>query len=101
MELRTEIVPVQLPNGAVIQVEATALGGDEKVSFKSLDFEGVLTAIEGIAQSVVATLEKVKPQEASVELGLEVGLESGELIAVLVKGSGKANLKVTLKWASK
>lgn len=101
MDPRTEIVPVHLPNGAIIQVEATVLGGEEKVTFKELPFGEVLTAIEGIAQSLVATLEKVKPQEASVELGLEIGIESGKLTALLVKGSGKANLKVTLKWTAK
>jgi len=35
-----------------------------------------------------------------VEFGLEVALESGQLTAVLVKGSAKANLKITLEWAS-
>lgn len=97
---KTEIVPVHLPNDAVVQVEATVLGGDEKVTFKTLPFEQVLAPIEGIAQSLVKTLEKVKPQEASVELGLEIGVESGKLTALLVKGSGKANLKITLKWTS-
>lgn len=35
-----------------------------------------------------------------MEFGLEVALESGQLTAVLVKGSAKANLKITLEWAS-
>lgn len=90
-----------MANGAILQIETTVLGGDEKVGFEALPFEQVLPAIEGIAQSLAATLEKVKPQEASVELGLEVGLESGKLTAMLIKGSGKANFKVTLKWTSK
>jgi hypothetical protein len=31
-------------------------------------------------------------------LGLEVGLESGNLTALLVKGTGTANLKLILEW---
>ena len=46
----------------------------------------------------MTTFQKVKPRKASVELGLEVGLESGHLTALLVKGTGTANLKLTLEW---
>jgi hypothetical protein len=31
-------------------------------------------------------------------VGLGVGVEAGQLTALLVKGSGKANLKITLTW---
>jgi Trypsin-co-occurring domain 1 len=98
MESRTTIVPVLLPNGKEIRVEATLLPGEEEVSFKALPAEQIFDAVEGIAQAVGATLQKVKPRKASVELGLEVGLESGNLTALLVKGTGTANLKLTLEW---
>ena len=95
---RTTIVPILLPNGKQILVEATLLPGEEDVSFKALPAEQIFDAVEGIAQAVVTTLQKVKPSKASVELGLEVGLESGNLTALLVKGTGTANLKLTLEW---
>ena len=98
MELRTTIVPVLLPNGKEICVEASLLPGEEEVSFKALPAEQIFDAVDGIAQAVVTTLQKVKPRKASVELGLEVGLESGQLTALLVKGTGTANLKLTLEW---
>lgn len=100
MDANTRLVPVQLPNGATAQVEATVLTGDgfEATGFDSSKFEGVIGAIEGIAQAVQTGLAKVAPDKASVELGLEVGLESGQLTALLVKGTGKANLKITLVW---
>ena len=98
MESRTTIVPVLLPNGKEIRVEATLLPGEEEVSFKALPVAEIFDAVEGIAQAVVTTFQKVKPRKATVELGLEVGLESGHLTALLVKGTGTANLKLTLEW---
>lgn len=100
MEAHSEIVQVKLENGMLIRVEATPLGSrEEDVAFSIRPFKEVTDAIEGIAQSIVSSLEKIRPQKASVEFGLEVGAESGQLTALIVKGSGKANLKVTLEWS--
>jgi hypothetical protein len=43
-------------------------------------------------------LAKVKPKKASVEFSLKVGVESGKLTSLLVKGTGEGNLKITLEW---
>jgi len=101
MNQATRVVPVTLPNGRTVRVEATVLDPEQKVSFTARPFQDVLDAIEGIASSVASALEKVKPARASVELGVEVGLESGGLTALIVKGSGNANMKVTLEWGGK
>ena len=98
METRTQIVRAELANGAIVHIQATALGGEEEAAFTLPSFKEVTDAIEGIAESVVAALQKVKPKQASVEFGLEVALESGQLAALLVKGSGTSNLKITLEW---
>lgn len=99
METRTEIVKAELANGAIVHIQATALGGEEEVAFALPSFKEVTDAIEGIAVSVASSLQKVKPQKASVEFGLEVALEAGQLTALLVKGSGTSNLKITLEWS--
>jgi hypothetical protein len=98
VETRTEIIKAELPNGVTLDIQATILGGEEEVAFTVPSFKEVTDAIEGIAQSIVTTLQKVKPRKASVEFGLEVALESGQLTALLVKGSGTSNLKITLEW---
>jgi Trypsin-co-occurring domain 1 len=98
MDTRTEIVKAELANGTIVNIQATALGGEEEVGFALPSFKEVTDAIEGIAESLVATLQKVKPKKASVEFGLEIALESGQLTALLVKGSGTSNLKITLEW---
>ena len=98
MEEKIEVVKAELANGTIIHIQATALGGDEEVGFAVPSFKYVTDAIEGIAGSIVTTLQKVKPHKASVEFGLEVALEAGQLTALLVKGSGTSNLKITLEW---
>ena len=98
METRTEIIKAELANGTILYIQATALGSEEEVSFTVPSFKEVTAAIEGIAESIAATLQKVKPSKASVEFGIEVALEAGQLTALLVKGSGTSNLKITLEW---
>jgi hypothetical protein len=98
MELNTRFVPVTLPYGQQVQVEASTPDSLEAARFEPNVFDGVIGAIEGVALAVQNALAKVRPAKASAELGLEVGVEGGQLIALLVKGSGKANLKITLTW---
>jgi len=100
MENKPRVVKSQLQDGTIIYIQATILGGDDYISSSSkpLPFEEVTDTIKGIAKSVVDTLKEVKPRSASVEFGLEVGVESGKLTTLLVKGSATANLKITLTW---
>jgi len=98
MTTRQELIPVTLANGAKMRVAATVLGGEEDVAFKLLSFDEVTNTIEGIADSLQTALQKIKPKKASVEFGLEIGVESGALTTLLVKGSGTATLNITLEW---
>ena len=98
MKSRREIVPVQFANGVKMYVEATMLGGEEDVALNILSFQDMTDTIESIAGAMNAALQKVKPNKASVEFGLEMAVESGQLTALLVKGSGTANLKISLEW---
>lgn len=110
MEKETEAVKVKLTNGVAMYIQATTIDKattldydeeavfGEEVAFTAPSFKQVVDAIEGIAESLVTTLEKVKPRKASIEFGLQVALESGKLTALLVKGTGTSNLKILLEW---
>lgn len=104
MNANPTILPVRLANGVVIQAEvsgsAHAREGDVAAdqSFAPRSLDDVIAAIEGIAASVGDAFARVRPDEASVEFGLELAAESGKLTALLVKGGGKASLSITLKW---
>ena len=100
MYTRTDFIPVQLEDGSSIRIQATVLGGEEDVAAidKLIPFEAVTSSIEAISRAISITIQKVKPKKASVEFGIEVGVESGQLHALLVKGTTSGNLKITLEW---
>lgn len=97
----TSRVPVELANGAVAYIEVATPAGEQDVAFERIPFEAISRTIAGIAESLYAAMAKAKPSKASIELGIEVGVESGQLTALIVKGEGKANLKVCLEWEQK
>lgn len=97
-------VPMLLPNGVEIRVEASAPSNPESdVAYSpitdALQLDNIRGAIEGIAQLVTQAIEKVAPTKASVEFAIEVGLESGKLTALWVRGTGTANLKIAMEWS--
>ena len=99
MQSKTQVVPLKIGDNKSLKVEATILGGDQDVASNFLEFESVTDAIEDISNAVVGTFDTIKPNKANVEFGLEIAVESGKLTSILVKGSGKANLKITLEWS--
>jgi hypothetical protein len=112
MESQTKIIPVELASGKVLRIESThfEVDTDQKnlvlgeeiesnVSLNIRPLKDVTDAIEEIAETIKASLDKVKPTKACVEFGVEFGYESGQLTAMIVKGTGKANLKITLEWS--
>ncbi len=98
---KTKIIPLKLADGTIIKVEVTPIG-EQPVSSETRVFQQATTIIKSIAEDVAGTLQKinqtVKPDKFSVKLGLQIGVESGELTALIVKGTGTANLEVTMEW---
>ena len=98
---RTEWQPISLAGdeGPQVYVEVVSRGGREEVGvLESIPFEHITEFLGGIASGIRDTLEKAKPKKAAVELGVEFGLEAGQLVALIARGSGKANLKISLEW---
>ena len=95
---KTKTIQAKLENGATISIQIGSSRGEEDVAFTLHSFKDVTDTVEGIAESLMISLKKVKPQQASVEFGLEVGVESGHLTALLVQGTSTAHLKITLQW---
>jgi hypothetical protein len=99
MERETEVVKVALPNGVAVGVEVVASRGASNVgALDHLDFSRVQAVVEGLAQVVVESLQRVQPQKATAELGLSLKVESGQLTGVLVKAGGDASIKISLTW---
>jgi hypothetical protein len=100
LETQTERVPVDLGDGVVVQMEV-ATTGREQVAAGALPFEQIGKALTKIAQVVVAPIQAAKPTKATVKYGLAIGIEQGSLMAAIVRGTGSANLEITLEWENK
>ncbi|MGB5594471.1 MAG: CU044_2847 family protein [Crocosphaera sp.] len=96
-----KIIPLKLSDGKTIKVEVTQIG-EQPVSAETRIFKNATNIIKSIANDVADTLkevnETVKPDKFTVTFGLEIAVESGELTAFIVKGTGKANLEITMEW---
>ncbi|MDB5069798.1 MAG: hypothetical protein JWM87_909 [Candidatus Eremiobacteraeota bacterium] len=96
----TSIVPVALADGKIINIEVRDLGGSQKVgAFDNAAFSSLTDSIEAIAVTFRDSLAKIRPRKATVEFGIEVAVEAGQLTALICKGSGKANVKISLEWS--
>jgi hypothetical protein len=85
---RNETVPVQLPNGALVKVEVTQTGRED-VGFDVKSFQGVTDAIEGVAEAITASLQKVSPSKALLNLGWRFKLSRAVWSLPLSKAQAK------------
>ncbi len=96
--MQTSFQLLRLDEETTVTIEAIDLGGQRLVSSEALDFKQVTGVIEKISRSLVEPLKKAGPKTATIEFGLAVGLESGKLTALWVKGHGTTHLTVKLEW---
>jgi len=59
----------------------------------------VLESLTAFADDAIEKLHLLRTDRVSIEFGCEFTVESGHLIAVIGKASGKSSLKLTLEWA--
>lgn len=95
---KTRPVKVTLANGTTVIVQAQSVGGEASVGIKSVPFDRIVGAVEGVAQSLTQVWEKAKPNRATVEFGVDFAWDTGELLAMFVDGSTTASMKITLEW---
>jgi len=83
-------VPV-LVGERTFYVEAVPLDEEEEVAARAFDPEDFTQSIgplaETVSDAVMAGLGRAKPDKVAVEFGCEVGMDSGNLTAILVKGT--------------
>jgi hypothetical protein len=92
------VVTVEI-NNTPVQLEVQAAGDRETaVTMRTPSFDGVVKSIKEISGELTKALSELKPDRATLEFGVDVGIEAGQLTALLVKGSGSATLRITLEW---
>ncbi|MFE3324754.1 CU044_2847 family protein [Streptomyces sp. NPDC059176] len=71
------------------------IGFAEQVQARVESLQGVVT---GVARSLAAPLRAVRPDEVSVEFGIELTAKAGKVVGLLADGEAKGAIKVTLTW---
>jgi len=102
----TEILTVSLPRAGgeeaplifKVEVASEVYSAEGEVSSKLPSFGAVLETVEELGRAFTAVFENVKPKHASVEIGLDIAMEAGQLSALLVKGSAKGAIVVKFDW---
>ncbi|WP_371599443.1 CU044_2847 family protein [Streptomyces sp. NBC_00564] len=106
----TRIARIEMPDGTPVwarisgaeELEAPAgglsytdTGFGERIEAQVESLQSVITSV---ARSLAAPLRAVRPDEVSVEFGIELTAKAGKVIGLLADGEAKAGLTVTLTW---
>lgn len=100
----TQRVQVDLGDGVIVQMDVAQTGGgglQEVSGGKKFPFAGVLQGMTRVAEVIAGSIQRAKPDKATVKYGLEIGVEEGSLMAAIVRGSGSASFEITLEWENK
>ncbi|MFG2451285.1 CU044_2847 family protein [Streptomyces sp. M41(2017)] len=106
----TRIARIEMPDGT--PVWARISGADEleeqsgELSLSDVAFgdrveaqvESLQSVITSVARSLAAPLRAVRPDEVSVEFGIELTAKAGKVVGLLADGEAKAGITVTLTW---
>ncbi|MEU9090786.1 CU044_2847 family protein [Streptomyces sp. NPDC048428] len=60
--------------------------------------ESLHAVVTSVARSLAVPLRAVRPDEVSVEFGIELTAKSGKVVGLLADGEAKGAIKVTLTW---
>ncbi|GAA2244158.1 hypothetical protein GCM10010145_08660 [Streptomyces ruber] len=106
----TRVTRIAMPDGT--PVWARISGAEElavpsgELSYTDVGFtdrveahvESLQSVVTGVARSLAVPLRAVRPDEVSVEFGIELTAKAGKVVGLLADGEAKAGIKVTLTW---
>ncbi|MFJ9586327.1 CU044_2847 family protein [Streptomyces acidicola] len=106
----TRVARIEMPDGT--PVWARISGAEElavpsgELSYTDTGFadrveaqvESLQSVVTSVARSLAAPLRTVRPDEVSVEFGIELTAKAGKVVGLLADGEAKAGIKVTLTW---
>ena len=104
--MRKKRVVLELSTGETVLIEANLpveTGVVERSDrLKKISFDKIRKTITACSQEFANTLNSISddiaPSTVSVEFGIEIGAESGQLASYIVNASSKASFNVTLEW---
>ena len=78
----------------------SATADDQEIAGWRPSFDELFDSITVLARGAVVRLQETSASKVTVELGCEFGIESGKLIAVVGKATGKSAFKIGLEWST-
>lgn len=95
------LVTVDLGDDLKVVVVAQQVGPEFVADNKLMStLEGLTGPIERVCTALLKAVKSAEPTKAAVELGFDLAIEQGQLIALFGKGKAEASIKVTLEWAA-
>ncbi|MFF8293123.1 CU044_2847 family protein [Streptomyces sp. NPDC016309] len=96
----SRLVRLEMPDGQIVWAAVEETGpSDSGIGERLVErLEGFQQSLRAVADNARAALAPARPDEVSIEFGLELAAGGDGVVAALVGGSGKAAFKVTLKW---
>lgn len=100
MNRKSKIITVKMDEQSEVKLQISSFYGEEDVGIfeKVLHFSQVVETIKNMAKISLQALQDVKPDKAIIEFGIGFESKSGTISAMVVDGSGCANIKITLEW---
>ncbi|WP_262414528.1 CU044_2847 family protein [Streptomyces sp. ST1015] len=111
----TRVARVALPDGTPVWARISGTGElrapaapPGRLSYSDTGFterveagvESLHSLITGVAHSLAGPLRAVRPDEASIEFGIELTAKAGKVVGLLADGEAKAAITVTLTWGT-
>ncbi|MHA5049236.1 CU044_2847 family protein [Streptomyces sp. SD15] len=106
----TRIARIEMPDGTPVWARISGAEALEEpsggLSYTDTGFgerveaqvESLQSVITSVARSLAAPLRAVRPDEVSVEFGIELTAKAGKVVGLLADGEAKAGITVTLTW---
>jgi len=101
VQVGTARVLIDAPATSALSTSSDEPFSQDEVLVSASGLPNLDTALDGLvatAEAAFRKIEQLKWTKAVVELGVEFALESGTLVAVLGKASGKSALTVQLEF---
>jgi hypothetical protein len=97
----TEIAEVALPDGQVILARVTAGPEARDIAFRKggqLLLEGLSRTVHAVVDNLHEAVHRHRPDEVSVEFGIELSARSGKVVSVLAEAGATSSITVQLTW---
>lgn len=106
----TRVARIEMPDGTPVWARISGAGElavpSGELSYTDTGFadrveaqvESLQAVVTSVARSLAEPLRAVRPDEVSVEFGIELTAKAGKVVGLLADGEAKAGIKVTLTW---